>query len=70
MLEFLDALLRFMSAACALGAMIVGIRNTRRIREVHIMINSRMDQLLVASGLASRAEGVEQGRKEVANTPD
>lgn len=53
-----------LTAITALGGLFMGIFNSRKIKEVHISINSRMDQLLAARGLASMAEGVEQGRNE------
>lgn len=48
----------------ALASLIASIRNARKIEQVHISINSRMDQLLAATGLAQHAAGVEQGRKD------
>ena len=39
-------------------------KNAQAIQEVHLSINSRMDQLLEASKAASNAEGREEGRAE------
>ena len=39
------------------------------IREVHKTLNSRLNQLLAASSKVSRAEGVEEGRKEGKESP-
>jgi len=55
---------RLITAVAALGAVIVGVLNSSKIHKVYISINSRMDQLLIAHGDASKAEGVEQGRKD------
>lgn len=38
--------------------------NKKAIQEVHLSINSRMDQLLSAAKGESKAEGLEQGRAE------
>ena len=59
---FSDALL-VISTLASLGALAVGIANSRSIEQVHLLLNSRMDQLLSLRGEASKAEGVEQERK-------
>ena len=46
----------------AIGAVVIGIINSNRINDVHISINSRMDQLLLAHGREMRAEGVAEER--------
>jgi hypothetical protein len=46
----------------AIGAVVVGIINSNRINDVHISINSRMDQLLLAHGKEMKAEGVKEER--------
>jgi hypothetical protein len=38
-----------------------------KANEIHVLINSRMSELLALTGRASHAEGVEQGRNEVMN---
>jgi hypothetical protein len=53
-----------LTAIAAIGALLMSYLNSRKIQAVHIDINSRMDQLLTATDQASRAAGVEQGRKE------
>jgi hypothetical protein len=67
MTAYVDDIIRVVTAFASLGAVLLGAMNSRKIREVHISINSRMDQLLQARGEASRAEGVEQERQ--ANKP-
>ena len=52
------------TAVAALGAVIVGWRNSKKIEAVHIDVNSRMTELLKATGVAAHAEGVEAGRSE------
>jgi hypothetical protein len=51
-------------AAGALLAAYTSLRNASKIQEVHLLINSRMNQLLAATGLAARAEGAAAERKE------
>jgi hypothetical protein len=40
----------------------VGRQNSKKIQEVHLSINSRMDQLLTSSSSAAHAAGVNQER--------
>lgn len=70
MWENLPGIASLISAFAALGAVAMSARNARKIHEVHVSINSRMDQLLQARGDASMAAGVEQGRSEVRPPPD
>ena len=60
----LDDVLRVVGAVSALGAVIMGLINSHKIKEVHVSINSRMDRMLEITAAASHAEGVEQERKE------
>jgi hypothetical protein len=46
----------------AVGAVVIGIVNARHLNEVHIAINSRMDQLLLAHGKEMKAEGITEER--------
>jgi hypothetical protein len=46
----------------AVGALIIGVMNSWRISDVHISINSRMDQLLKAHGAEMKAEGANEER--------
>lgn len=39
-------------------------KNNKDIHEIHLSINSRMDELLKSSGDARQAQGRELGRKE------
>jgi hypothetical protein len=64
MMDILADIERIISALAALGAVVMGLVNSRKIQNVHVSINSRMDQLLQARGDASKAEGVEQGRSD------
>ena len=43
-------------------------KNARAIEDVHISINSRMDQLLESSKGEAKAQGVVQGRAEEKNS--
>jgi hypothetical protein len=66
MVDWLGDIERLTAAVCALGALILGITNSNKIKEVHISINSRMDQLLKATGEAAKAAGAAQERSDVA----
>jgi hypothetical protein len=48
----------------ALFGLIVGLRNQRKIQEVHVLFNSRMTELLKLTASAAHAKGVkaEKGR--------
>jgi len=46
----------------AVGAVVIGIINSNRINDVHISINSRMDELLKTSNVAAHAAGVKEER--------
>lgn len=70
MTELLSGIASLISAIAAIGAVLMSLRNGRKIQEVHISINSRMDQLLQARGEASMAAGVVQGRSETQPTED
>lgn len=50
-----------LSALAAAGAVLTSWRNRNAIQQVHVSINSRMDQLLAETAKASRAEGVVAG---------
>jgi hypothetical protein len=62
--KMLDTITGLVTALAALGALGISVINLKQIRTVHISINSRMDQLLKATGIAARAEGKEEGRAE------
>jgi hypothetical protein len=53
---------QLITAAAAIGAVLMSYRNSRKIESVHVSINSRMDQLLEATGAAKLAEGAQQER--------
>jgi hypothetical protein len=48
------------SLLAALGAFVTSLRNGQKIQEVHLSINSRMDQLLTASSAAAHAAGASE----------
>ncbi len=48
----------------AVSAGIIGLRNTRKIHDVHVSINSRMDQLLAEARLLAHAQGRAEMHKE------
>ena len=43
------------------GAVLLGVVNRRGIKDLHIDVNSRMSQLLEQKGIASKAEGRQEG---------
>jgi hypothetical protein len=49
-------------------SLFVSYRNSLKIQEVHLSINSRMDQLLKATGMASHAAGLAEGQDVVRGT--
>jgi len=54
------------AALSALLAVLVSWRNAKKIQEVHVLINSRMSELLVSATRAARANGVVQGTTDEA----
>jgi len=55
---------QLLTALAAVGAVLMSYRNSRKIEQVHISINSRMDQLLKSSGEAEFAKGEEKERNK------
>lgn len=63
--SMVDKLTTLIGALASGVAAIASYMNLRKIREVHVQINSRMDQLLKATGLLGKAEGKAEGRAEI-----
>ena len=63
--SMVDKLTTLIGALASGVAAIASYMNLRKIREVHVQINSRMDQLLKATGLLRKAEGKAEGRAEI-----
>ncbi len=57
----LDSILKILQIIALIGGFVVLLR---RIKSIHLMMNSRLDELLKSTATASRAEGIEEGRKE------
>ena len=53
---------QLITAAAALGAVLMSVHNGHKIQEVHLSINSRMDELLKAASEAARAAGATEER--------
>jgi hypothetical protein len=53
---------QLITALAALGAVIMSARNGRKIQEVHLSINSRMDELLRSARASARAAGIDEER--------
>ncbi len=49
----------------AVGAVVIGLRNSRKIEEVHVATNSMKDQLVASTALAANAQGNREGRAEL-----
>jgi hypothetical protein len=58
---------QFCTLAAAVLAYLKGKENSAKIAEVHLSINSRMDELVAATRSAAHAEGITEGQ---ANPPD
>ena len=69
-MEYLPDIERLISSLAALGAVVMGFINRKSIKEVHVSLNSRLDQMLKDRGDASEAIGVEKERDRVKNLPD
>lgn len=63
-------LTELITAVAALGAVAVSVWNSIKIRDVHVSLNSRLSQLVLASEKAARANGVVQGRKDMQDEHD
>lgn len=57
-----DSATKIVIALATAGTLAFSIYNATQISNVHISINSRMDQLLLERGKSSKAEGVSQER--------
>lgn len=53
------------TAIAAIVAAGVSFWNTRKINEIHVIINSRLTELLALTKTSSKAEGVKEGRESV-----
>jgi len=49
----------------SLSALITTVRNGRKIADLHVLVNSRMTELLELTRRASKAEGILIGKDEV-----
>jgi hypothetical protein len=47
----------------ALASLIVSLRNGRKIEQVHVATNSKMDKLLEVTGASEKAKGFIEGRE-------
>lgn len=62
--SYFDKLSAALVSFSSFGALVISLLNFKKIAEVHVQINSRMDQLLRASGLLAHAEGKAQEQSE------
>ncbi len=53
-----EMLIAIATLCTSIGAVIIGVRNAGRINDVHVQINSRMDQLLQITDDAALARGI------------
>lgn len=61
-LDIISEMIKIMTALASLGAVLMGIWNSHKIKQVHVSINSRMDELLREKGISSRAEGYREAQ--------
>lgn len=64
MTAYLNDIVGVVTAIAALTAAVISLINKGKIHQVHVSINSRMDQLLQERGIAARAEGVIEGQQK------
>ncbi len=60
---------QLLTAGAAFGAFLLSMRNGKKIQEVHLSINSRMDELLTATKLAAHAAGAAEQQTKDRKTP-
>ncbi len=59
------AFTRMIVAIAAVGGLMVSGYNAMQIKEVHVMINSRLSELLDLTRASSKAEGVKEERDRI-----
>lgn len=62
--SLVQAVALLLTAIGSIGSIIVGMRNSGAIKQVHDTTNSKMDAMLAMATKAARAEGKEEGRVE------
>lgn len=62
--NLVQAVALLLTAIGSIASVIVGIRNSRKIENVHQTTNSKMDAMLDLATKAAKAEGKEEGRIE------
>ena len=60
-LLLVTAVFGMITAGCSAFAALVALRVKKDVNVIHISLNSRLDQLLAATGAAERAAGVVEG---------
>jgi hypothetical protein len=58
-----DLVIKFGTLIAAVIAVVLGIYNRLRIRDLHTMVNSRLSQLVQSTGDAEHAKGFTAGEK-------
>lgn len=53
---------QIITAISAMSALIVSFWNNRKIKDIHVSINSRMDELLLSRGAEAYSEGMRKER--------
>ncbi len=54
------------TALGAIGAMLSSLRNKASLKEIHLTMNSRLDELIRATHEVALAAGIKQGREDAA----
>jgi hypothetical protein len=60
--EIAQILLAAGTFVTAVGGVLIGMLNTRRIKEVHALTNSKMGELVEEVRTGAQAKGVQEGR--------
>lgn len=66
MLTLIAVLTALPPTIAAVAALMVAMRNDRKITEIHIGLNGRLTELLEASKIAAHAEGRQAERNDIA----
>jgi len=63
MVEVFQWISDHLAALVALGVLASSLNNRKKLKQLHIDINSRLTELLRSSGASERAEGILEGRR-------
>ena len=58
----LSSITQLITAVTSLGALLMSIYNEKKIQEVHLLINSRVDQLILSTSEVAHSLGMKEER--------